>query len=169
MKNAEQKAKASQRARLDLAVITRRLRPTAAPPSWLMSANQGRKRSIRQGFVNSVNSKLKAREASGEYGRPSVIWPFASDQGFCRSTPKSTSCCSIGPAGRSVRTSAGQSQLAPILDRLGLDRSNWVKTVREFGRMFKQAAGRASSLARAAPRCSRRWFQGRTAAQAAFV
>ena len=31
-------------------------------------------------------------------------------RGFCRSTPKSTSCCSIGPAGRSVRTSAGQSR-----------------------------------------------------------
>jgi hypothetical protein len=58
---------------------------------------------------------------------------------------------------------------AQFLDRLGLDRSNWVKTVREFGRMFKQAAGRASSLARAAPGCLRRWFQGRTAAQAAFV
>ena len=36
--------------------------------------------------------------------------------------------------------------LAPILDRLGVDRSNWVDTVRDFGRMFKQAAGRASSL-----------------------
>ena len=31
-------------------------------------------------------------------------------RGFCRSTPNSTSCCSIGPAGRSVRTSAGQSR-----------------------------------------------------------
>jgi hypothetical protein len=31
-------------------------------------------------------------------------------RGFCRSTPKSTSCCSIGPAGRFVRTSAGQSR-----------------------------------------------------------
>ena len=41
--------------------------------------------------------------------------------------------------------------LAPILDRLGLDRSNWLKTVpQEFGRMFKQAAGRASSLAQGA-------------------
>ena len=48
-----------------------------------------------------------------------------------------------------------EDHLAPLLDRLGLDRSNWLKTVRKFGRMFKQAAGRASSLARAAPRCSR--------------
>ena len=59
--------------------------------------------------------------------------------------------------------------LAPILDRLGIDRSNWVDTVRDFGRLFKQAAGRASSLARAAPRCSRRWFQGKAAARVAFL
>ena len=58
--------------------------------------------------------------------------------------------------------------LAPILDRLGVDRSNWVRTVRDFGRMFKQAAGRATSLVSAAPRCSRRWFQGKAAAQVAF-
>ena len=59
-----------------------------------------------------------------------------------------------------MRTSAGQSQLAPILDRLGLDRSNWVKTVREFGRMFKQAAGLTSEPAEferpeASPRAGR--------------
>ena len=59
--------------------------------------------------------------------------------------------------------------LAPILDRLGVDRSNWVQTVCDFGRMFKQAAGRASSLVHAAPRCSRRWFQGKAAAQLAFL
>ena len=35
--------------------------------------------------------------------------------------------------------------------------------------MFKQAAGRASSLDRAAPRCSRRWFQGKAAAQVALM
>jgi hypothetical protein len=32
---------------------------------------------------------------------------------------------------------------APILDRLGVDRSNWVRTVQEFGRIFKQAADRS--------------------------
>jgi hypothetical protein len=51
---------------------------------------------------------------------------------------------------REHKCGAIRDNLAPILDRLGLDRSNWVKTVREFGRMFKQAAGHASSLARAA-------------------
>ncbi|MGO9923801.1 MAG: transposase [Isosphaeraceae bacterium] len=95
----------------------------------------------------------------------------ASDQGFL---PIDTQkyIMLLDWTGREIRENkcgAIPDNLAPILDRLGLDRSNWVKTVREFGRMFKQAAGRASSLARAAPGCSRRWFQGKAAAQAAFV
>ncbi len=60
-------------------------------------------------------------------------------------------------------------ELAPILDRLGVDRSNRLETVRDFGRMFKQTAGRASSLVHAAPRSSRRWFQGKASAQLAFI
>jgi hypothetical protein len=59
--------------------------------------------------------------------------------------------------------------LAPIVDRLGINRSNWVETVRGFGRLFKQAAGRPTSLVDAAARRSRRWFQGKTAARTAFV
>ena len=60
-------------------------------------------------------------------------------------------------------------ELTPILDRLVVDRSNWVETVRDFGRLFKQAAGRASSLVRAAPRSSRWGFQGKAAAQLALI
>jgi hypothetical protein len=74
--------------------------------------------------------------------------------------------------GREIRgdkRGAIPDHLAPFLYRLGLDRSNWVNTVRKFGRMCKQAAGRVSSLARAAPQCSRRWFQGKGAAQAASL
>ena len=59
--------------------------------------------------------------------------------------------------------------LAPIVDRLGINRSNWVETVRGFGRLFKQAAGRPSSLIDAAARRSRCWFQGKAAARIAFV
>ena len=36
---------------------------------------------------------------------------------------------------------------------------DWVETVRGFGRLFKQAAGRSSSLVDVAVRRSRRWFQ----------
>jgi hypothetical protein len=59
--------------------------------------------------------------------------------------------------------------LAPIMERLGLNRLNWVETVRGFGRLFKQAAGRSSSLVDAAARRSRCWFQGKAAARTAFV
>jgi hypothetical protein len=68
--------------------------------------------------------------------------------------------------GRELRTDkrgAIPDHLAPILERLGLNRSNWVETVRGFGRLFKQAAGRSSSLVDAAARRSRRWFQGKAA------
>ncbi len=53
--------------------------------------------------------------------------------------------------GREIRENkcgAIPDNLAPILDRLGLDRSNWVKTVRECGRMFnssKQPVARVRS------------------------
>ena len=63
----------------------------------------------------------------------------------------------------------GQDHPDPIVERLGLNRSNWVETVRGFGRLFKQAAGRSSSLVDAAARRSRRWFQGKAAARTAFV
>ena len=70
---------------------------------------------------------------------------------------------------RADKRGAIPDHLAPIMERLGLNRSNWVETVRGFGRLFKQAAGRSSSLVDAAARRSRRWFQGKAAAPTAFV
>ena len=70
---------------------------------------------------------------------------------------------------RADKRGAIPEHLAPIVERLGLNQSNWVETVRGFGRLFKQAAGRSSSLVDAAARCSRRWFQGRAAARTAFL
>jgi hypothetical protein len=70
---------------------------------------------------------------------------------------------------RADKRGAIPDHLAPIVDRLGINRSNWVETVRGFGRLFKQAAGRPSSLVDAAARRSRRWFQGKAAARTAFV
>ena len=70
---------------------------------------------------------------------------------------------------RAEKCGAIPEHLAPIVDRLGLNRSNWVETVRGFGRLFKQAAGRSSSLVDAVARRSRRWFQGKAAARTAFV
>ena len=58
--------------------------------------------------------------------------------------------------------------LSPILDRLGQSGECWLETVRHFGRWFKRAAGGRDSLAAAAMRCGRRWFQGQCAAKIAF-
>jgi hypothetical protein len=70
---------------------------------------------------------------------------------------------------RADKRGAIPDHLAPIMERLGLNRLNCVETVRGFGRLFKQAAGRSSSLVDAAARRSRRWFQGKAAARTAFV
>jgi hypothetical protein len=70
---------------------------------------------------------------------------------------------------RADKRGAIPDHLAPIVDRLGINRSNWVETVRGFGRLFKLAAGRPTSLVDAAARRSRRWFQGKAAARTAFV
>ncbi len=59
-------------------------------------------------------------------------------------------------------------ELSTILDRLGLNGECWLETVRHFGRWFKRAAGGRESLAAAAMRCGRRWFQGQCAAKMAF-
>jgi hypothetical protein len=59
-------------------------------------------------------------------------------------------------------------RLWPILDRLGLNGECWLETVRHFGRWFKRAAGGRESLAAAALRCGRHWFQGQRAAKLAF-
>ena len=48
---------------------------------------------------------------------------------------------------RAGKRGAIPDHLAPIVERLGLNRSNWVETVRGFGRLFKQAAGRVIRLA----------------------
>jgi hypothetical protein len=49
------------------------------------------------------------------------------------------------------------------------NQSNWLETARGFGELFKQAAGRSSSLVDAAARCSKRWFQGKEAARTALL
>jgi REP element-mobilizing transposase RayT len=123
-----------------------------------------------------VVSESCARSASGDANarrcelKPK-LGPRASDQGFLPIQIKKYLML-LDWTGRELRQDkrgAIPDHLAPILDRLGLDRSNWVQTVRDFGRMFKQASGRWSSRARTAPHCSRRWFQGKSAARLAFL
>ncbi len=69
---------------------------------------------------------------------------------------------------RAVSQGTIPAQLAPILERLGVNGDGWVETVRQFGRWFKTAAGRRDSLARLAARRGKAWLQGQSAAALAF-
>jgi REP element-mobilizing transposase RayT len=74
--------------------------------------------------------------------------------------------------GRELRAGARgtiPARLSPILERLGLNGDCWLETVSNFGRWFKRAAGGRLSLAAAAMRSGRRWFQGQRFAKTAFI
>lgn len=50
------------------------------------------------------------------------------------------------------------TELAPILNRIGLDGPSWCQLVKRFGRVFKRAAGTAQQLADEASRRGLRWI-----------
>jgi hypothetical protein len=133
--------------------------PTASAAAY---ANAGVGCSADSGPISGVT-------ATGE--APRRLRVRASDQGFLPISVEHYVML-LDWTGRELRAEkrgAIPDHLAPIIERLGLNRSNWVETVRGFGRLFKQAAGRSSSLIDAAAHRSRRWFQGKAAARAAFV
>ena len=73
--------------------------------------------------------------------------------------------------GRQVRRDkrgAIPGRLAPILDRLQVAGETWVQSVRNFGRWFHRAVGRADRLSEEAARRGKRWFQGLAPSRAAF-
>ena len=61
---------------------------------------------------------------------------------------------------RSDKRGSIPSQLAPILERLGIDSRGWCDLVSKFGRLFKRAAGSPESLSREAARRGNSWMQG---------
>ncbi len=153
---------------------------TAPAPSSVMGEESGENQAGELGCSSltpdapAVSDRSESVMPAGAVGLVAQtmpkIGPRASDQGFLPVEIKKYLML-LDWTGRELRRDkrgAIPDHLAPILDRLGLERTHWVETVRDFGRMFKQAAGRWSSLAQAAPRCSRRWFQGKSAAQLAF-
>jgi hypothetical protein len=121
----------------------------------------------------AIADAVGASQPSADTGRtsgvaaPRRLHARASDQGFLPIEVEHYVKL-LDWTGRELRADkrgAIPDHLAPILERLGLNRSNWVETVRGFGRLFKQAAGRSSSLVDAAARRSRRWFQGKDVIQ----
>lgn len=60
---------------------------------------------------------------------------------------------------RSGKRGAIPSELAPILERLGLDADGWCDLVQKFGKLFKRAAGTAERLATEAARRGQGYLQ----------
>jgi hypothetical protein len=96
----------------------------------------------------------RTSSVAGRVAAPRRLHARASDQGFLPIEVEHYAML-LDWTGRELRADkrgAIPDHLAPIVERLGLNRSNWVQTVRGFGRLFKQAAGRSSSLVRYAAR-----------------
>ena len=73
--------------------------------------------------------------------------------------------------GRQVRADKRGSipgELVPILERLQVNADAWIDTIEQFGRTFRRAIGRVSSMAALARSRGKCWFQGLTASKLAF-
>jgi hypothetical protein len=73
--------------------------------------------------------------------------------------------------GREVRGStrgAIPESLAPILDRLGINRAAWLEAVTSFDTWFGRVVGSVEVVSQAAKRAGRRWFRGKSRCTYAF-
>jgi REP element-mobilizing transposase RayT len=125
--------------------------PSAAAPGWVGDSAEATATQHR----HDVGPRRAAR---------------ASDQGYLPITLENYLEL-LDWTGRQLRAASKgliPAQLAPILERLGINSGRWVDTVRRFGGWFKTAAGRGDSLKDLAARRGRAWLQGQTAAALAF-
>ena len=60
------------------------------------------------------------------------------------------------------------SHLAQILERLEIEKRNWLHTVEKYGGWFSYAAGRTASMIKAAQKFGRQWLKGMAQSRTAF-
>ena len=78
----------------------------------------------------------------------------------------------VDRSGRMIRSDKRgfiEAGLEPILNRIGAIPKAWGETVSHFGSSFRLAAGRFARMREFADRLDKRWFQGLSAARAAFT
>lgn len=66
--------------------------------------------------------------------------------------------------GRRIRSDKGgriPPEVTPILEALDIDAEAWVKSVKNYGRLFYRVAGKVDKLVRAAKEGGLKWFKGR--------
>ena len=131
---------------------------------------------IATAVVNAVGGSQPSADSGPTSGAASPVDGLrrqhvkASDQGFLRIQVKHYVIL-LDWRGRTLRGQVYRDSRSPGTNRgqAGTQSIELGGDVRGFGRLFKQAAGRPSSLVDAAARRSRRWFQGKAAARTAFV
>jgi hypothetical protein len=138
----------------------------------------------------SVYERLAAQLTEGASTTPSPrgdwLSPVRLDADHERNAPKPTSRASnrgyldisftdylrlldwTGRAIRSDKRGSIPADLAPILDRLGINGPAWVQLVSHFGRWFRTAAGRPENVTREAARRKRRSLHGAARSREAF-
>lgn len=78
----------------------------------------------------------------------------------------------LDATGRALRRGASgkiSADQAPVLRRLGVEPGHWLETVRNFGRSFHRAVGRAEQLAAEARRHGQKWLAGVSHCRKAFL
>jgi hypothetical protein len=78
----------------------------------------------------------------------------------------------VDKSGRMIRSDkrgAIESDLRPILLRMGVNPQAWPETITEFGDKFSLVAGLVCNLRKFADQVGRRWFKGVAAARMAFT
>jgi hypothetical protein len=123
-----------------------------------------------------IPGQTASSEAFPENGPHAAAWlcPIASDphrRGILDMT-EADYFNLVDLSGRMVRSDkagAIDSDLVPILLRIGARPDAWAETISTFGSKFRLAAGLVSNLRTFADQLGRRWLKGLAAARAAFV
>lgn len=124
------------------------------------------------GNPSPAAGQVPARMVSPETGSSDWLCPIESHRRGILQMTAMEYFALVDASGRSTlagKRGAVDAGLAPILRRIGAVPDAWEDTVTRFGRKFRLAAGRASSMHAFADQLGRQWVQGVSAARASFT
>jgi hypothetical protein len=139
--------------------------------AWRIAASVQRKAS--PGAVSTADDWLAPLTLEQDHLEevPSVSGRRASDKGLLNMTLDEylQLLDSVGRALRAEKRGAIPADLAPILERLGLQSEQFVETVDKLTQRFRRMLGPADEMAARAAESGRKWFQGQPHASRVFT
>jgi hypothetical protein len=139
----------------------------------------GRAATAEESDFTSIQERIrawekKAEESEGMDSADSWLCPIRSERGRRGILPMTASeyFDLVDKSGRMIRSDkrgAFESDLRPILQRIGVNPQAWPETITGFGDKFSLVAGLLCNLRRFADQVGRRWFKGVAAARMAFT